>query len=45
MRFHATIEQSGRTATGIRAPEEVVAALGSDQVAPPGCQQPSSPES
>ena len=29
MRFHATIELSGRTATGIRVPEEVVAALGS----------------
>src|SRR2546430_16661463 len=29
MRFRATIEQSGRTATGIRVPEEIVAALGS----------------
>jgi hypothetical protein len=29
MRFHATIEQSGRTATGIRVPEEVIAGLGS----------------
>ena len=29
MRFRATIKQSGRTATGIRVPEEVVAALGS----------------
>ncbi len=29
MKFHATIEQSGKTATGIRIPDEVVAALGS----------------
>jgi hypothetical protein len=29
MRFRATIEQGGRTATGFRVPEEVVAALGS----------------
>jgi hypothetical protein len=29
MRFHATIEQSGKTATGIRIPDEVVEALGS----------------
>ena len=29
MRLRATIKQSGRTATGIRVPEEVVAALGS----------------
>ena len=29
MRFHATIEQSGRTATGIRVQEEVIAGLGS----------------
>ena len=27
MRFHATIEQSGKTATGIRVPEEIVEAL------------------
>ena len=29
VRFHATIEQSGKTATGIRVPAEVVDALGS----------------
>jgi hypothetical protein len=29
MRFRATIEQSGKTATGIRVPDEVVARLGS----------------
>lgn len=29
MKFHATIEQSGKTATGIRIPDEVVEALGS----------------
>jgi hypothetical protein len=29
MRFHTTIEQAGRTATGIRAPEDVVSELGS----------------
>lgn len=28
MRFRATIEQSGKTATGIRIPEEIVEALG-----------------
>lgn len=28
MRFHATIERSGRTATGIEVPAEVLAALG-----------------
>jgi hypothetical protein len=28
MRFHTTIEQSGKTATGIRIPDEVVEALG-----------------
>lgn len=31
MRFHATIEQSGKTATGIVVPPEVVAALGSSK--------------
>ena len=29
VQFHATIEQSGKTATGIRVPPEVVEALGS----------------
>lgn len=29
MRFHATLELNGRTATGIRVPADVVAALGS----------------
>ena len=29
MRFRATIEQGGKTATGIQVPEEVVQALGS----------------
>ena len=29
MRFHTTIQQSGKTATGIRVPEEVIEALGS----------------
>ena len=29
MRFHTTIEQNGKTATGIRVPDEVVEALGS----------------
>jgi hypothetical protein len=29
MRFRTTVEQSGKTATGIRVPEEVVEALGS----------------
>ena len=29
MRFRTTIEQSGKTATGIQVPEEVVQALGS----------------
>ena len=29
MRFHTTVEQSGRTATGIRIPAEIVEALGS----------------
>ena len=29
MRFHTTILQGGKTATGIRVPDEVVAALGS----------------
>ena len=28
MRFHATLESNGKTATGIRVPPEVVAALG-----------------
>jgi len=28
MRFHATLELGGKTATGIRVPDEVVAALG-----------------
>ncbi|TDD84510.1 DUF1905 domain-containing protein [Actinomadura darangshiensis] len=28
MRFHATVELDGKTATGIRVPEEVMAALG-----------------
>jgi hypothetical protein len=28
VRFRATIEQSGRTATGLRVPDEVVEALG-----------------
>lgn len=28
MKFHATIEGAGKTATGIRVPDEVVAALG-----------------
>jgi bacteriocin resistance YdeI/OmpD-like protein/uncharacterized protein DUF1905 len=28
MRFRATVEQSGKTATGIRVPDEVVAGLG-----------------
>jgi antitoxin component of MazEF toxin-antitoxin module len=29
MNFHATIQRSGKTATGIRVPDDVVAALGS----------------
>ena len=29
MRFHATVERSGRTATGIRIPTEIVETLGS----------------
>jgi hypothetical protein len=29
MRFHTTLLQSGKTATGIRVPDEIVAALGS----------------
>jgi hypothetical protein len=29
MRFHATIQQSGKTATGMQVPPEVVASLGS----------------
>ena len=29
MRFHTTIQQSGKTATGIRVPEEIIEALGS----------------
>ncbi len=29
MRFHTTMEQNGKTATGIRVPDEVVEALGS----------------
>ncbi|MEJ7803547.1 MAG: YdeI/OmpD-associated family protein, partial [Candidatus Limnocylindria bacterium] len=29
MRFHTTIEQNGKTATGIRVPDEVVEAIGS----------------
>jgi hypothetical protein len=28
MRFHATIELDGKTATGVRVPDEIVAALG-----------------
>ena len=28
MRFHATVEQNGKTATGITVPDEIVAALG-----------------
>lgn len=28
MRFHATVEQGGKTATGITVPDEIVAALG-----------------
>jgi bifunctional DNA-binding transcriptional regulator/antitoxin component of YhaV-PrlF toxin-antitoxin module len=31
MRFHATLEQGGKTATGIHVPDEVVAALGSSR--------------
>jgi hypothetical protein len=31
MRFSATIDQNGRTATGIRVPEEIVAGLGSSR--------------
>ncbi len=34
MRFRATIEQGGKTATGIRIPDEVVAALGSGKRPP-----------
>lgn len=29
MRFHTTILQEGKTATGVQVPEELVAALGS----------------
>jgi len=34
MRFHATIQQGDKTATGIRVPEEVVASLGSGKRPP-----------
>jgi hypothetical protein len=34
MRFHATIEQGGKTATGIVVPEEIVAALGAGRRPP-----------
>ena len=34
MRFHTTILQGGRTATGIQVPDEVVAALGSGRRPP-----------
>ena len=34
MRFHTTILQSGKTATGIRVPDEVMAALGSGRRPP-----------
>jgi hypothetical protein len=31
MRFHATVELGGKTATGIQVPDEVIAALGSSR--------------
>ncbi|GAC1358185.1 MAG: hypothetical protein NVSMB42_17310 [Herpetosiphon sp.] len=31
MKFHATIEQGGKTATGIHVPEEIIAGLGSSR--------------
>jgi len=34
MRFHATLELNGKTATGIEVPEDVVAALGSHKRPP-----------
>ena len=34
MNFHATVEQGGKTATGIHVPDEVVAALGSSRRPP-----------
>lgn len=34
MRFHTTIQQNGKTATGIRVPDEVVAALGAGKRPP-----------
>jgi hypothetical protein len=34
MRFRATMQQSGKTATGFRIPEEIVAALGSGKRPP-----------
>ena len=34
MRFHTTILQGGKTATGIQVPDEVVAALGSGRRPP-----------
>ena len=34
MNFHATLEQGGKTATGIHVPDEVVSALGSGRRAP-----------
>lgn len=34
MKFHATVEQSGKTATGIRVPDEIVASLGSGKRPP-----------
>jgi bifunctional DNA-binding transcriptional regulator/antitoxin component of YhaV-PrlF toxin-antitoxin module len=34
MRFHATLELGGKTATGIHVPDEVVAALGSSRRPP-----------
>jgi hypothetical protein len=34
MNFHATLEQGGKTATGIHVPDEIVSALGSGRRAP-----------
>jgi bifunctional DNA-binding transcriptional regulator/antitoxin component of YhaV-PrlF toxin-antitoxin module len=34
MQFHATVQQSGKTATGIEVPDEVVASLGSSKRPP-----------
>ena len=34
MRFHATIELGGKTATGMRVPAEIVEALGSGKRPP-----------